>query len=130
MLKGLGAKCALVAPTSQFSFSDGKAKHCHYLLEAAPSALFDAVVVMINDQQLKGSIEKCILFKEWVTSAFAHCKFIAYTPEAKKVLLQSGLSEPFDTGIIQIEDGTLSNFADKLPLIRYWDRVLAGACEG
>jgi catalase len=124
-IDGLGAKVEIICSISQFSFEGGNSKHADYILEGGISAFFDAVVVLATEQEFTNPI-KAQLAKEWIGNAFMHCKFIAYaTNESKSLIIKSGIPEPFDEGIIHIGgNGMTSKFIDKLPQLRFWDRVL------
>src|SRR5215204_4015717 len=67
--------------------------------------------------------------RDFVTDAFAHCKFIGYTPGSVKLIERSGVSPEADEGLIRLQTGrSISEFIGACRRLRLWPREIN--CEG
>lgn len=60
--------------------------------------------------------------KDFVNDAFAHQKFIAYTPEVSELLDATGLSSMMDDGFVDLSATDPAAFFEALAPLRYWER--------
>lgn len=121
-----GAKYEIVAPhIAGATLSDGKLLPAKQKIDGGPSVLYDAVAVVISDAgaQLL-AIDKPS--KDFVSDAFAHCKFIAYSPAAELLLERAGVSAADrDAGVIALTDAAaVGVFLEACREGRLWDREL------
>jgi catalase len=84
--------------------------------------LFDAVAIVVAPQasrQIAGSLHACA----FVADAYAHCKFIAYTADARPLLERALAGSPLDGGCKQVETGmAAAQFAAQCAQLRFWAR--------
>lgn len=90
-------------------------------IDGAPSVLFDAVVLMVDDENLD-ELKKNPFLKDFVTDAYSHYKFIGHNPSAKSLLIHF-LGESLDDGMKGITTKKdMSDFLQKCQHLRYWER--------
>lgn len=115
-----GARVAVVAPTAgPCALSDGTEVAPDHALAAAPSVLFDAVAVVVS-AEAAGELAQRASAKEWVTTAFAHKKFIGVTAGADALLTAAGVSP--DQGVVTLTSGATQGFVDACATLRVWER--------
>ena len=91
-------------------------------LATAPSVLFDAVAIVVAPQASK-EIAKNLLACAFVADAYAHCKFIAYTADARPLLERALAGSPLDAGCKQVETAmAAAQFAALCAQLRFWAR--------
>jgi catalase len=119
----VGATVELVAPAiGGVKTEDGAWLEAHTTLAAAPSVLFDAVALVIAPQASK-EIASSRLASTFVSDAFAHCKFIAYTADARRLLERALAGAPLDAGCKQVETAmAAAAFATRCAELRFWAR--------
>ena len=89
-------------------------------LSGGPSVLFDAVVILVNEQ-MADQLATQATAVDWVRDAFGHLKVLAHTTEAESLLERAGIKP--DEGIIQLEDsGSMTQFMTQAKKGRIWDR--------
>ena len=87
-----------------------------------PSVLYDAVCVIPSAQGAE-QLAADPAAKDFVTDAFAHCKFIGYSGEAMALFVAAGLGDMLDDGCIELAAETsASSFVEECRALRYWDR--------
>ena len=92
-----GASVFIVAPRIQgVKLSDGAALKADGQLLGSPSALFDAVVVLLDAAQANALSREGAAVK-WVMDAFGHLKAIGADPSAKPLLDRAGVER--DEGV-------------------------------
>jgi catalase len=115
-----GATVEVVAPVAGgVDVSDGTVVPGQQL-DGAPSVLFDAVAVITSEggaRALAGNPAA----KDFVTDAYAHCKFIAYASEAAPLLDAAGV-RPDDEGFVPLAENTPADFVGRCRQLRFWDR--------
>jgi catalase len=116
-----GAQWELIAPKiGGATFSDGVKILAKQKIDGGPSVLYDAVALVISDAgaaQLAGDAPT----KDFISDAFAHCKFIAYTREAAPLLAAAGAAA--DDGVIELDGERGANtFIKMCRELRFWDR--------
>jgi len=115
-----GARVAVVAPMAgPCALSDGTEVAPDHALAAAPSVLFDAVAVVVS-AEAAGELAQRASAKEWVTTAFAHKKFIGVTAGADALLTAAGVSP--DQGVVTLTSGATQGFVDACATLRVWER--------
>ena len=71
------------------------------MIGGGPSVLYDAVALLFGPgtgEELTQKPEAC----DFLADAFAHCKFIALTPEALPLAKKVGISDSLDEGVIHL----------------------------
>ncbi len=123
-VKAEGATLEFVAPTvGGFTTSEGTLIEAQQKIDGGPSVLYDAVVIVASDA---GSelLANDATTRDFVADAFAHCKFIGYSPEAAALLDAAGIDPSGDDGMIELGDhkGDVSDFLARCTALRFWDR--------
>ena len=98
-----GALVELIAPhIGGFVTSDGELIPAHQKVDGGPSVLYDAVVLLMSAEGA-ALLAADAAAKDFVTDAHAHCKFIAYTPDAVALLDAAGVVAELDDGYIELD---------------------------
>jgi catalase len=118
-----GATVELVAPAiGGVETSDGKRIEAGQQIDGGPSVLYDAVVLLpsaAGAPKLAGEPAA----RDFVTDAYAHCKFIGYTADAAPLLDATGVSELRDDGFIELSsNGSTTSFISTCRQLRFWER--------
>ena len=122
-VKAEGAMVVVVAPkVGGFTTAGGDEMPADFALNAAPSVLFDAVVVAPSEVGA-AQLLKTAAAVDWVRDAFGHLKAIAYTPAAEPLLAAAGVPPEADEGVVSLKsrDG-LAKFITAAKRHRLWDR--------
>jgi catalase len=90
-------------------------------IEGAPSVLYDAVIILASKE---GAAELAAhpAARDFVTDAYAHCKFVGYTSEATALFEASGVSRLMDEGFISLDDHSPGQFLARCGELRFWER--------
>lgn len=118
-----GAVWELVAPKiGGIMLSDGTSIAGRHKIDGGPSVLFDAVALLASDdgaELLAGDAAA----KDFVSDAFAHCKFIGYTAEAAPLFAAAGIQDKLDEACIALaKPGDVTTFLDACAALRHWPR--------
>jgi catalase len=63
--------------------------------------------------------------KDFVTDAFAHCKYIALTAEAEAIFAKAGIAEDLDEACLPLDEADDAQaFVEACRALRYWPREL------
>ncbi len=113
----------LIAPTvGGVQTSDGTRVPADQKIDGGPSVLYDAIVVLAS---VEGATELTgePAARDFVTDAYAHCKFIGYSAEAVALFEATGLAKMMDDGFVELAapDDTVA-FLDQCAKLRHWDR--------
>ncbi|NYF33511.1 catalase [Sphingopyxis sp. JAI108] len=104
------------------TLSDGSKVPANQKIDGGPSVLYDAVAVIASDDGaalLAGDATA----KDFVTDAFAHCKFIGYSPEVMPLFERVGLAGDLDEACIELAaKGDASSFIGACRAMRFWGR--------
>lgn len=120
--KAEGAMVAIVAPhVSGAKLSDGSMRAADEKIDGGPSVVFDAVALVMPSKQGK-ELAANKPAQDFVSDAFAHAKFIAWTDGAKPILEATGVADKTDDGMMKLEDGSAKEFVKKCRALRFWDR--------
>ncbi len=102
---------------------DGSPLPAHHKIDGAPSVLFDAVAILAG-QDGSAALARLAPARDFVTDAYAHYKFVGFTPEAAPLLAKVGLApEHLDQGFVELggkEDAEA--FMASCRKLRFWDR--------
>ena len=118
-----GALLELVAPTVEgIIASDGSALLVTQKIDGGPSVLYDAVALLPSAEAV-ATLAQDATAKDFVSDAYAHCKFIGVVDTATPLLEAVGLSVDTDEGIISLgADGQSQLFVDRCRDLRIWAR--------
>ncbi len=112
------ATYTVIAPCiSGVKLSDGTLMLAQERLGGAPSVLFDAVAVVVANDEAELITHPKI--KEFITDAYLHCKFIGFT-KALQPLLKT-IAPQQDEGLFTLE-GSLVDFIKACSNLRLWKR--------
>jgi catalase len=102
---------------------DGSVCPAHYKIDGAPSVLFDAVAVLASKDGATALANRPSA-RDFVSDAYAHYKFIGFTPDAVPLLTKIGLApDHLDEGFVRLggkED--VEVFTVSCRKLRFWER--------
>ncbi len=118
-----GATVAIIAPKIEgVTASDGSQIKADEKINGGPSVLYDAVAILVS----KEGAEKLALeptAKDFVSDAYAHLKFIAYTNAAMPLFEKAGVAAGIDSGFMQLKDSSdADSFIMMCRKLRLWAR--------
>jgi catalase len=118
----------IVGPTvGGISTRDGSRVPADQKVDGGPSVLYDAVVVLASAEGA-AALARMPAARDFVTDAYAHCKFIAYVSDATALFDATGLSSLMDDGFVELSGGdAVAGFLDTCRQLRFWDRQLVSA---
>ena len=120
-----GATVEVVVPKiSGATLSDGSLVKGHYKIDGGPSVLFDFPVVLVSAMGAE-TLAKMPPARDFVADAFAHFKFLAYSPEAVPLLQKAGILDDLDDGCTELTVETLDDYLAQLGKVRNWPREMA-----
>jgi catalase len=94
-------------------------------IAGGPSVLYDAIVVLPSADQI-ASLVSDPAARDFVTDAYAHCKFIGHTGDAAALFDATGLTSLKDDGFIEIGNGKPATaFLIACRDLRYWRRQVS-----
>src|SRR5205823_14162456 len=103
------------------TLSDGTAVPADQTVAGGPSVLFDAVALVASAEGV-ASLATDPAAKDFVTDAYAHCKFIGHTAEVRPLFDAAGV--PSDGGFVTLgADGDVARFVDACGALRFWERA-------
>ena len=85
--------------------------------------LYDAVAIIASEEGA-GLLARDAPAKDFVSDAFAHCKFIGYSPEVEPLFVKAGIADDLDAGCFDLSKGGVGDFVDALGELRFWNREL------
>ena len=118
-----GAMVKLVAPmVGGVKASDGSWITADEKIDGGPSVVFDAVAVLLSDTGAQLLRDESTA-RDFVSDAFAHCKFIAHTAAAVPLLEKAGVAAARDSGVVELrEPDEAAIFLQTCRQLRYWER--------
>jgi catalase len=117
------ARVVLVAPTVDgVKASDGTPLAVGQKVDGGPSVLYDAVAILTTKEGA-GQLARQPAARDFVTDAYAHCKFIGYTDDAATLLAATGLASVVDEGFIELDAGNADDFITLCRRLRFWERL-------
>jgi catalase len=94
-----------------------------FLRDGGPSVLFDAVALLVSPEGAAALLDRPVA-RDFVADAFAHCKFVAYTPAAQPLLEKAGAQR--DAGFLPLTSAADARaFVLACRSLRFWERELA-----
>jgi len=123
---GGDAMVEVVAPqVGGVEAEDGSLIAADYMVDGGPSVLFDAVALVLSEQAAERLCGEATA-GDFVSDAFAHCKYIAFTQGALPLLQRAGIDPAMDEGLILLEDEkAIQNFYAACAKLRVWARETA-----
>jgi catalase len=121
-----GAVYEVIAPKiAGATLSDGTTVAAKYKIDGGPSVLFDAVVVLVSAEGA-ALLSVDAAAKDFVTDAFAHCKFIGISADAEPIFVKAGLADDLDEACLPIaKPADAQAFIEACRALRYWPRERA-----
>jgi catalase len=121
-----GAMVEIVAPkVGGVVGSDGAKIVADHALAGGPSVLFDAVALLVSEDGA-ALLAQNPAARDFISDAFAHRKFIAYSEGAALLFEETGLSAMIDDGFFPLaEPENLERFVDACGSLRLWAREAA-----
>lgn len=116
----------LVAPAvGGIDASDGTRMPADQQVAGGPSVLYDAVVLLPSAAG-GSALVRNLAARDFVTDAYAHCKFIGYVSQAAPLLDATGVSQLRDDGFIELDSpGSAGGFISACRRLRFWERQSA-----
>jgi catalase len=104
---------------------DGTKIIAKHMIDGGPSVLFDAVALLLTEEGAELMTAEAAA-RDFVADAFAHCKFIGFTPGAVPLLAKAGVEPGADEGLIPLTDpDAVSAYIEACRKLRLWAREAA-----
>jgi catalase len=120
-----GAVYEVIAPKiAGVTLSDGTTVAAKHKIDGGPSVLFDAVAILVSsDGAALLSLDAAA--KDFVTDAFAHCKYIGIGAEAELIFAAAGIAEDLDEACLPLgKPANVKGFIEACRALRYWPREM------
>jgi catalase len=120
-----GAVYEVIAPKiAGATLSDGTRVAAKHKIDGGPSVLFDAVAVLVSAEGA-ALLAKDAAAKDFVTDAFAHCKFIAMGAHAQPLFEAAGIANDLDEACLPLAKAADAKaFVEAARALRHWPREL------
>lgn len=120
-----GATLEIIAPkVGGARAADGSLIPAMHMIDGGQSVLFDAVALLLTPEGA-GRLAGDVAARDFVSDAFAHCKFIAHTRGAEVLLEAVGDGPAADEGLIPLETVAATDFVVACRRLRLWAREAA-----
>lgn len=118
-----GTSVEVIAPTiGGVDLSDGSHVKANHKVGGGPSVLFDAVAVLLSPEGAE-KLSSDASAKDFVSDAYAHLKFIAYSEPATALFDKAGLGKSIDNGFVAMSGSKdADTFIANCRAVRLWDR--------
>jgi catalase len=118
-----GATVEVIAPTvGGVTASDGSHVEAGQKIGGGPSVVYDAVAVLPSEEGAKRLMNNAPA-KDFISDAFAHFKFIAYSAAALPLFEKAGIANSLDEGCIELKQAKAATaFIAACRKLRHWDR--------
>jgi len=118
-----GAQLEIVAPAiGGIESSDGSRIEAQQTISGGPSVLYDGVAILVAEKAVSRLMADPAT-RDFVSDAFAHSKFIAYTPAAMPLLKAVLGYDRLDGGFIQLKaTADAAAFIKSCRTLRFWER--------
>ncbi|HEY1429055.1 MAG TPA: catalase [Candidatus Tumulicola sp.] len=118
-----GATVEIVAPHVGGVEADGGAWiEADEKLDGAPSVLYDAVALLASEAEA-AKLANVAVARDFIADAFAHCKYLAYSPGAASLVEAVLGGNRLDDGVIELDgDASETEFLNACATLRVWDR--------
>ena len=128
LLKAVDAEGAIyevIAPKiAGVTLSDGTTVAGKHKIDGGPSVLFDAVAILVSAAGAE-LLSLNAAAKDFVTDAFAHCKYIGISAEANPIFVKAGISEDLDDACLPLASAADARaYIEACRSLRYWPREL------
>lgn len=124
-LENEGAMLEIVAPKiGGVTAKDGSQIPAMHMIDGGPSVLFDAVALILTEEGA-ARLAHDIAARDFVSDAYAHCKFIGHTHGAAALLSAVGIGAKADEGLIPLTLGDGADFVTACRKLRLWSRETA-----
>ncbi|HVM68064.1 MAG TPA: catalase [Acidimicrobiales bacterium] len=122
-----GVTVELVGPTvGGVRADDGTELPVGQKVDGGPSVLYDMVVIAPSAEGAT-LLAQHPAARDFVSDAFAHCKFIGYVPEAMPLFDATGLTALMDEGFLDLSAQGPAPLFDASRGVRFWSREAAFA---
>ena len=113
-----------IAPTvGGVELSDGTRVAANQKVGGAPSVLYDAVAVLPSETAVTPLLKQAPAL-QFVMDAFAHLKFILYSPAAMALFEKANLAAMLDEGCVEASGSkSAAAFVKTCRTLRYWPRA-------
>lgn len=124
-VEAVGGVWEIIAPKiGGVTLDDGSAMAAKQKIDGGPSILYDAVAILPSEEGAM-LLASDAAAKDFVSDAFAHCKFIGHNPEANALFEKARIPAELDAGFIDLASGNAAKaFVDQLSALRFWEREL------
>ncbi len=118
-----GATFEVIAPRiSGVTLSDGTKVEAQQKIDGGPSVLYDAVVLLMSEEGAE-TVKSHGPARDFVCDAYAHCKFIGFTPAAGILFDACALGDKIDGGFIPLKGKQDPGaFVGAARALRFWAR--------
>ncbi len=118
-----GASFEVVAPRiAGVTLSNGTQVPAKQKIDGGPSVLYDAVVLLFSEEGAE-LLKSHGPARDFVSDAYAHCKFIGYTPAAAALFEAVGLADKVDEAFISLNGKKDADaFVKAARQLRLWSR--------
>jgi catalase len=104
--------------------SDGALQEAKQKIDGGPSVLYDAVALVLSADGA-AMLANDAPSRDFLSDAFAHCKFIGFTAEALAMFDVLGFGDKLDEGCHQLVDqSAVDDFVSALGDLRVWGREM------
>lgn len=120
-----GAVYEVIAPKiGGVTLSDGTTVAAKHKIDGGPSVLFDAVAVLVS-REGAALLAGDAAARDFVTDAFAHCKFVGIGAEAEAIFVAAGIADDLDEACLPLgKAGDAATFINACRNLRFWPREL------
>ena len=101
---------------------DGTKIIAKHMIDGGPSVLFDAVALLLTEEAAE-LLAREAAARDFVADAYAHCKFISFTPGTVPLLTKAGVDPAADEGLIPLTDRkAIGTYIEACRKLRLWAR--------
>lgn len=120
-----GAVYEVIAPKiAGVTLSDGTTVAAKHKIDGGPSVLFDAVAIVVS-REGAALLSIDAAAKDFVTDAFAHCKYIGFGAEAEPIFAAAGIAKDLDEACLRLgKPADATGFINACRALRYWPREM------
>ncbi|MBU0868206.1 MAG: catalase [Alphaproteobacteria bacterium] len=106
------------------TMGNGELVAAKHKLDGGPSVLFDAVAVLPSDEGAIMLAQDAVA-KDFVSDAYAHCKFIGHSPSALTLFAEARIPPELDGGFVALDGAKpCDSFLKLCANLRFWEREL------
>ncbi|MDB5736026.1 MAG: catalase [Alphaproteobacteria bacterium] len=118
-----GTQFEVIAPKiGGVTLSNRKKIPAQQKIDGGPSVLYDAVALLVSKAGAT-LLSADAPTKDFICDAVAHCKFIAFSAEAKDLLAAAGVADKMDAGFLPLaKEKDAAAFIKACRKLRFWDR--------